>query len=76
MDTLNTGQEKAWFTTVLVDERETQFKLDTGVEVTAITQDTYHCLGDCMSLIKHCMGPLGTLKGCWESSSVTSPMVG
>ena len=43
MDTVNSGAQSVWFTTIRMGEKETKFKLDTGA--TAITQETYEYLG-------------------------------
>ena len=45
MDTVNSSAQRAWFTTIRIEEKETKFKLDTGAEVTAITEETYQHLG-------------------------------
>ena len=40
MDAVNSGGENTWFTTIRIGGKETTFKLDTGAEVTAVTQET------------------------------------
>ena len=46
-DTVSGGQEKACFmiTTITVKDIHISFKLDTGAEATATTNDAYHLLG-------------------------------
>ena len=41
LDTVTDEHSSAWFATVKLNERETKFKLDTGAEVTAISEETY-----------------------------------
>ena len=38
---LTSGSESSWFSTVCLEHKEVRFKLDTGAEVTAITEATY-----------------------------------
>ena len=42
---MSSGQEAAWTSTLLMGTREIPFKLDTGAEVTAISEETYRTLG-------------------------------
>ena len=65
MDTVFQGEEKAWFTTIRMGKKETRFKLDTGAEVTAITQDTYRHQGK--PKLNCCMTLPGTPCRGWES---------
>ena len=44
LDTVSAKQASAWFTTIKLNEQETSFKLDTGAEVTAISEQTYKSL--------------------------------
>ena len=41
LDMVTAKQTSAWFATLTLNERETHFKLDTGAEVTAISEETY-----------------------------------
>ena len=41
LDTVRGEQTSAWFTTIKPDEQQTRFKLDTGAEVTAISEQSY-----------------------------------
>ena len=40
-----TGQETAWFTRIELNRQQTLFKLDTGVEVTAVSKETHQQVG-------------------------------
>ena len=40
------SQEPAWYADIKVGKRNVAFKIDTGAEVTAISQQTYHTLPD------------------------------
>ena len=42
---VSSEQDTAWTCTLLIDEKEISFKLDTGAEVTAISEETYRTLG-------------------------------
>ena len=42
---MSSEQDTAWTCTLLIDEKEISFKLDTGAEVTAISEETYRTLG-------------------------------
>ena len=44
LDTVAAKQTSAWFATIKLNERQTNFKLDTGAEVTAISKETYRSL--------------------------------
>ena len=41
LDTVRGEQTSAWFTIIKLNEQETRFKLDTGAEVTAISEQSY-----------------------------------
>ena len=43
--TVTSTQQMSWTTILLIKGREVSFKLDTGAEVTAISEETYHQLG-------------------------------
>ena len=66
---------------VLVDGKETQFKLDTGAEVTGITQDTYHRIGEPQLYVsdkalygtsRHTLGVLEKFKCCLTHGGIVS----
>jgi hypothetical protein len=43
--TVSSKQQSSWTTTLLIEGKEVCFKLDTGAEVTAISEQTYRQLG-------------------------------
>ena len=43
---LHTNQEPAWSVNIRLDDKDVEFKLDTGAEVTAITEDAWETLKD------------------------------
>ena len=45
LDTMSTDQNKTWITKITVNGRVITFKLDTGTEVTAISEATWRTLG-------------------------------
>ena len=45
LDTMSSKQDKAWFSSICIGDQETLFKLDTGAEVTAVSQDSWQLLG-------------------------------
>ena len=52
LDTLGSSNEKFWTSMVTLQDQEVQFKLDTGAEVTAISEETYKKLATKSSLKK------------------------
>ena len=44
LDTMTTGQQSSWTAKVKIEGKDIQFKLDTGAEVTAISEKTYKSL--------------------------------
>lgn len=44
LDTVGCSSEKQWTSTVLLQKKEVSFKLDTGAEVTAISEETFRIL--------------------------------
>ena len=82
MDTVNSGTQNAWFTTIRMGEKETKFKLDTGAEVTAITQETYEHLGKPQLVAsdkvlygpsQHSLGVLGKFRCSLTSAEKVTP---
>ena len=45
LDTVSTSGETSWLITVQLEGKETSFKLDTGAEVTAVSEKTFTLLG-------------------------------
>ena len=45
LDTMSSKQDKAWFASICIGDQETLFKLDTGAEVTAVSQESWQLLG-------------------------------
>lgn len=46
LDTVESSSETAWFAKIQPGDQETLFKLDTGAEVTAISQQAYQQVGE------------------------------
>lgn len=46
LDTVTTANQSSWTATVMIGSQEVQFKLDTGAEVTAISDDVHKMLKD------------------------------
>ena len=44
LDTMLSGRENAWFAKIVIEGKAVTFKLDTGTEVTAVTQETWRKL--------------------------------
>lgn len=49
LDTMSSGHEKSWITTVRLEDQEVTFKMDTGAEVTAISEKIYQQLSKKLS---------------------------
>ena len=45
LGTLGTGKQAVWTVDVTVKDKHVRFKVDTGAEVTAVSEETYHSLG-------------------------------
>ena len=41
---LDAGERNAWYAAITIDDKEVTFKLDTGAEVTAVSQETWQTL--------------------------------
>ena len=46
LDTVSSVEETSWLANIQLCGQKTQFKLDTGAEVTAISEHTFHGLGE------------------------------
>lgn len=46
LDTVESSSETAWFAKIQLGDQETLFKLDTGAEVTTISQQAYQQVGE------------------------------
>ena len=57
MDSVVDSRERCWSADVLVGRTEVNFKLDTGAEVTAISERVYETLADPMPLEQTLFGP-------------------
>jgi hypothetical protein len=44
LDTMSSGRENAWFAEIAIEGKAATFKLDTGAEVTAVSQETWRML--------------------------------
>ena len=46
LDTLSSTHESAWLAKMKLCDQDTEFKLDTGAEVTAMSEQSFKCLGE------------------------------
>ena len=44
VDTMSAVERNAWYAAITIDDKEVTFKLDTGAEVTAVSQETWQTL--------------------------------
>ena len=75
LDTLATEPTSAWFASVKLNKQEINFKLDTGAEVTAISEEVYQGLQKpkLSTPEKALYGPSRRPSRCLGSSMVASP---
>ena len=75
LDMVTTKQSSAWFATLKLNDQETNFKLDTGAEVTAISEEAYrnirkpHLTAPEKTLYGPSRQPLKTLGQFWGNFS-------
>jgi hypothetical protein len=57
LDTVTADQETTWTTTIQLGGKDVAFKMDTGAEVTAISEEAYQHRGELSKPVKVLYGP-------------------